>query len=128
MSAVYFADQQEESIDGKEIFTRTILDNYIDFVAHNSDGDFIGLVPDDNILDSYYATAIDYIATGQNDNLIATDLMKSFMWHAKYTSLLSFANKAALKICLLSWSTTFVAEYKAALYDMEPSTKRRRLY
>ncbi len=128
-ATVYFAEQQEDTINGKDLFSTILIDNYIDFVANHSNGDFIGLVPDDNILDSYYSTAIDYISTGENNELIATDLTKSFMWHSKYTSLLSYEDKATLKLKLLSWSKKFIKEYTNALYSVdEPAAKRQRLY
>ena len=120
---------KEDTDNGKNLFSTILIDNYIDFVAHHSNGDFIALMPDDNLLDYYYSTAIDYIETGQNKDLIATDLTKSFMWHSKHTDLLSFDDKATLKLKLLSWSKKFIKEYSNNI-DVadEPATKRQRLY
>ncbi len=115
--------------NGKDLFSTILIDNYIDFVANHSNGDFIALIPDDNLLDYYYSTAIDYIETGQNKDLIATDLTKSFMWHSKHTDLLSFDDKATLKLKLQSWSKKFIKDYTNMLHAAdEPAAKRQRLY
>ncbi len=120
---------KENTDNGKNLFSTILIDNYIDFVANHSNGDFIALMPDDNLLDYYYSTAIDYIETGQNKDLIASDLTKSFMWHSKYTDLLSFDDKATLKLKLQSWSKKFIKEYTNMLHAAdEPAAKRQRLY